>query len=229
MDHYDNDLATHPGRDGAQLIAIVDYGMGNLRSVWKAFHYLGQEVKITRSAKELRDARKIVLPGVGAFRDCMENLERLGLVEAIVECIRSGKPYLGICLGLQILFDESEEFGRTPGLGIVRGKVMRFPPNMPSSGMGPRPYLTVPHIGWNSVHILKPAPHLCSVPDGSYFYFVHSYYGVPEDPSVVATTTEYGIEFPSSIWMDNIFACQFHPEKSQSLGLKVLRNFTEME
>lgn len=203
--------------------------MGNLRSVWKAFHYLGEEARITRNPKELEDARKIVLPGVGAFRDCMANLLRMGLADTIVKCISSGKPYLGICLGLQILFDESEEYGRTEGLGIVRGKVVRFPPNMPSHGTGPRPYLTVPHIGWNSVRIVRPVPHLESIPDGSYFYFVHSYYGVPEDPSVVATTTEYGIEFPSSIWMENVFACQFHPEKSQLLGLKVIKNFIRME
>lgn len=210
------------------MIAIVDYGMGNLRSVWKAFKFLGAEARLTREPGDLNKARGIVLPGVGAFRDCMANLDRYGLVEPLTKCLEVGKPYLGICLGLQVLFEESDEFGRTRGLGLIRGRVRRFPLDMPAPDPGPRPYLTVPHIGWNSIKVIKDAPHLRGIRDGSHFYFVHSYFGVPSDPSVVATTTEYGLEFPSSVWKDNIFACQFHPEKSQAVGLAILRNFIDL-
>ncbi len=207
------------------MIAIVDYGMGNLRSVWKAFAYLGAQARLTNSPLDIREARKIVLPGVGAFRDCMANLDRMRLLEPIMRAIREGKPYLGICLGLQVLFEQSEEFGKTPGMGIIQGRVVRFPPDMPVQGQGPRRFLTVPHIGWNSIRLLKNAPHLDGVPQKAHFYFVHSYFGVPEETSVVATVTDYGVEFVSSLWKDNIFACQFHPEKSQAPGLRILRNF----
>lgn len=210
------------------MIAIVDYGMGNLRSVWKALKHLGAQVKLTQNPKDIREARGIVLPGVGAFRDCMANLNRLGLMDPIVEAIRAGKPYLGICLGLQVLFEQSDEFGITPGMGLLQGRVVRFPSDMPAQGHGPRRFLTVPHIGWNSVKLLKPAPHLEGVPEQAHFYFVHSYFGVPLDPSVVATTTHYGIDFVSSIWKENIFACQFHPEKSQVWGLRILRNYLNL-
>lgn len=205
------------------MIAIVDYGMGNLRSVWKAFHFLGVDARLTRNPRDIEEAERVVLPGVGAFRDCMVNLERFGLLEPILRAIESGKPYLGICLGLQVLFEQGEEFGRSQGLGVLRGRVVRFAPDMPAQG--PRGFLTVPHIGWNSVQVVRPAPHLEGIPEGAHFYFVHSYFGVPQDPSVVATRTHYGVEFASSIWKENLFACQFHPEKSQALGLRVLRNF----
>ncbi len=207
------------------MIAIVDYGMGNLRSVWKALRYLGAQVRLTQSPSDIREARGIVLPGVGAFRDCMANLERLGLLDPIMEAIRAGKPYLGICLGLQVLFEESEEFGTTRGMGVLQGRVVRFPPDMPAQGKGPRPFLTVPHMGWNSIRLVKQAPHLEGIPQEAYFYFVHSYFGVPRDFSVAATTTNYGMDFVSSIWKENVFACQFHPEKSQAAGLKILKNF----
>lgn len=207
------------------MIAIVDYGMGNLRSVWKAFHYLGADAKLTQNPQEVRQAHGIVVPGVGAFRDCMANLEGLGLISPIMEAIQTGKPYLGICLGLQILFTESTEFGRTPGMGILEGKVDRFSPEAPCGQSDPGERMKVPHMGWNSLKILREAPHLKGIPNGSYFYFVHSYYVQPTSPEVVASLTDYGIEFASSVWKDNVFACQFHPEKSQALGLKLIENF----
>ncbi|MCX7794073.1 MAG: imidazole glycerol phosphate synthase subunit HisH [Thermodesulfovibrionales bacterium] len=201
------------------MIVIVDYGMGNLKSVEKAFLKTGTPVKVTQNPSDIQGAEAVVLPGVGAFPDCMRNLNEKGLLEAIVQAIQKGKPYLGICLGLQILFDESEEFGLNRGLGIIRGRVRRF-------SLKDR-NLKIPHMGWNSVRIIKRAPIFMDIPEGSYFYFVHSYYVVPEDRSVVSTETEYGQWFVSSIWKDNIIATQFHPEKSQALGLKLLRNFVE--
>jgi len=217
------------GKEGQELIAIVDYGVGNLRSVWKAFRYLGADARLTQSPRDVAQARAIVLPGVGAFRDCMASLDRLGLVDPIVGAIKAGKPYLGICLGLQVLFEESEEFGKSRGLGVLKGQVLRFPAGMPAQAQGARRFLTVPHIGWNSIQLLKPAPHLEGIPQEAHFYFVHSYFGLPQDPSVVATTTRYGVEFASSIWRENVFACQFHPEKSQALGLRILRNFLSLQ
>ncbi len=210
------------------MIAIVDYGMGNLRSVWKAFHHLGADARLTHDPRVVTSAERVVLPGVGAFSDCMANLHSLGLTEAILEAIHRGKPYLGICLGLQILFEESEEFGRTPGLGVLKGRVRRFPSDMPAQGQGGTATLKVPHIGWNALRILKGLPIFEGIPQGAHCYFVHSYYGEPEDPSVTATVTDYGIEFASSVWKDNVFACQFHPEKSQRVGLRLLENFLHL-
>jgi len=198
------------------MIAIIDYGMGNLRSVQKAFESLGQDARVTRSPQAIRDASHVVLPGVGAFGDCMANLERYELVEPIRRAIQSGKPFLGICLGLQLLFTESEEFGTHQGLGIVRGKVRRFP----AAG------LKVPHMGWNSIRVTRTAPPLAGVDTGAFVYFVHSYYVDPEDRSVACTETEYGAPFVSSIGRENLFACQFHPEKSQTVGLSIIRNFS---
>jgi glutamine amidotransferase len=210
------------------MIAVIDYGMGNLRSVEKALATVGLDARVTRAARDLDDARGVVLPGVGAFRDCMSNLDRLGLIAPIRRALDSGKPFLGICLGLQVLFSESEEFGRCPGLGFFAGRVVRFPDNLPDPDGGPdAPPLKVPHMGWNQVTPQKPVPVLRDIPADAYFYFVHSYYVAPEDPSIVATTTGYGIEFVSSIARDNVFASQFHPEKSQRHGLKLLRNFGE--
>ncbi len=196
------------------MIAIVDYGMGNLRSVEKGFKKVGVEAKVTSSAREIDDASAVVLPGVGAFRDCIRNLTDLSLTGAIAKAIQKGKPYLGICLGLQVLFSESEEFGRCTGLDILRGKVVRF-----------RIREKVPHMGWNTVNVVRRPPIFSGIPDNAYFYFVHSFYVVPDDEGVVAGTTDYGISFTSMVWKDNVFATQFHPEKSQEMGLKVLSGF----
>jgi imidazole glycerol-phosphate synthase subunit HisH len=198
------------------MIAVVDYGMGNLRSVQKGFEKVGFDAVVTDSADVIGNASHIVLPGVGAFKDCMYNLETRGLVDPILSGIEKGKPFLGICLGLQLLFEESEEFGHHKGLGLIKGKVVRFP----------KSELKVPHMGWNSIKKAGRSPVLREVEDGSYLYFVHSYYVVPGD-GVTETTTEYGLEFTSSICRDNIFACQFHPEKSQGTGLKILKAFGE--
>jgi glutamine amidotransferase len=196
------------------MIAIVDYGMGNLRSVEKGFKKVGVEAKVTSSAREIDDAAAVVLPGVGAFRDCIRNLTDLSLTGAIAKAIQKGKPYLGICLGLQVLFSESEEFGRCTGLDILRGKVVRFQIRE-----------KVPHMGWNTVDIVRRPPIFSDIPDNTYFYFVHSFYVVPDNNGVVAGTTDYGLSFTSMIWKDNVFATQFHPEKSQEMGLKVLAGF----
>jgi glutamine amidotransferase len=197
------------------MIAIVDYGMGNLRSVEKGFLKVGVEAGIVTTPQAVDDADAVVLPGVGAFRDCMRNLTDMNLTHSILRAIEKGKPYLGICLGLQVLFSESEEFGHCYGLDIFRGKVLRFPESS----------LKVPHMGWNSLNILRRPPILDGIPEGGYFYFVHSYYVAPEDTGLIATTTDYDMEFTSMIWRDNVFAVQFHPEKSQSLGLSILKAF----
>jgi len=207
-----------------KFVAVIDYGMGNLRSVQKGLEKVGVPAVITDKARSINDAHGIILPGVGSFIDCMRNLEKRGLVTSILRAISRGKPFLGICLGLQVLFSESEEFGVHPGFDVIKGKVVRFFGN----GGNPANALKVPHMGWNKITIQKRPPVLASIPDGSYFYFVHSYYVKPEDPGVVATSTDYGVEFTSSVWKDNIFACQFHPEKSQQLGLSILRDFGKL-
>lgn len=199
------------------MIAIIDYGMGNLRSVAKAFEHLGYPARITREPSLIADASHVVLPGVGAFPDCMRNLQQLGLTDAVQRALASGKPFLGICLGLQVLFTESEEFGLHRGLGWIKGRVVQF------SDTG----LKVPHMGWNTIEIKKAAPPLKDFPDQAMVYFVHSFYAVPEDPGLISTITEYGVPFASSIAKDNVFACQFHPEKSQAVGLTLLRNFAQ--
>lgn len=197
------------------MIAIIDYGMGNLRSVQKGFEHVGFEAEVTRDVGKIMSARGVVLPGVGAFHACMENLTRLGLVEPIRQTVRK-KPFLGICLGFQLLFSESEEFGKQKGLDLFAGKVVGFHPNDD---------LKVPHMGWNRIEKKKDSPFLEGLSSGDYVYFVHSFYVIPEDVSVVATTTDYGNPFVSSIATENLFACQFHPEKSQELGLRILANF----
>ncbi len=196
------------------MIAIIDYGMGNLRSVEKGFLKVGVDARVVTDPKAVDDASAVVLPGVGAFRDCMRNLEQASLLEPVVRAIQKGKPYLGICLGLQILFTESEEFGIYKGLDMLKGKVVRFHVN-----------LKVPHMGWNNVKILRRSPIFDGINDDSFFYFVHSFYVAPDDYDSVAATTEYGVTFTSMIWKENIFATQFHPEKSQQTGLRILRNF----
>jgi len=200
------------------VIAVVDYGMGNLRSVEKALQKVGAETLVTSDAEKIMGAEGLVLPGVGAFKDYMRNLKDYGLIAPLRQFIQSGRPFLGICLGLQLLFSESKEFGVYKGLDIIKGKVVRFPQNS---------ILKIPHMGWNTIKIKREVPLLQNIKDESYFYFVHSYYAVPEDESIVTSTTHYGIEFVSSICHNNIFACQFHPEKSQELGLNILRRFKE--
>lgn len=202
------------------MIAIVDYDMGNVRSVQKAFEKLGHAAEVTPDPEKIRAAGGVVLPGVGAFGDCMANLEKAGLREPVVEAARGGRPFLGICVGLQILFTESEEFGRTEGLGLVPGRVRRFPGTSPG---GER--LQVPHIGWNEVAWRSRARIFDGVPEAAWFYFVHSFYVEPDDPAWIAGTSEYGLPFTAAIARDNLWGVQFHPEKSQALGLSVLARF----
>jgi glutamine amidotransferase len=207
------------------MIAIIDYGMGNLRSVQKGFEKVGFEAVVTSDPKVVLEAERIVLPGVGAFPDCMRNLEHGGFVEPILKVIRDGRPFLGICLGLQLLFTESEEFGIHKGLDVIPGRVVRFPEGMTEE----EEELKVPHMGWNQLSFKLRPPAFSGIPDGTNFYFVHSYYVRPDDSSVIATTTRYGIDFCSSVWKDNIVATQFHPEKSQEKGLAILQNFGAMK
>lgn len=207
------------------MIAVIDYGMGNLRSVQKGFEKVGAEAVITADPGVLSEANKVVLPGVGAFRDCMRNLEQAGFVEPILKVIAQGRPFLGICVGMQLLFTDSVEFGLYPGLNLIPGHVVRFPDNMTAAGER----LPVPQMGWNQLSFKRRPPAFKDIADSSNVYFVHSYYVTPDDESVIATTTDYGIEFCSSVWKDNIVATQFHPEKSQDVGLRILKNFAEMK
>ena len=207
------------------MIAIIDYGMGNLRSVQKGFERVGFDAVVTADPRVVLEADRVVLPGVGAFPDCMRNLEQGGFVDPLLKVLQDGRPFLGICLGLQLLFTESEEFGIHKGLNVIPGRVVRFPEGMTEG----EEELKVPHMGWNQVSIKRRPPALQGIEDGANFYFVHSYYVQPEDTAVVATTTGYGIEFCSSIWKDNIVATQFHPEKSQEKGLAILKNFGAMK
>ena len=193
--------------------------MGNLRNVQRGFEKVGFVAKVTRSKKEIEKASGIVLPGVGAFKDCMVNLDKYDLTEPILRSIEKGKPYFGICLGLQILFSESEEFGLHKGLDVVKGKVVRFDPD---------PERKVPHMGWNTVEMEKDTPMLKGIRNGDFFYFVHSYYAEPKEPVTIATT-EYGFHFTSAVQKSNVFGIQFHPEKSQKAGLQMLKNFAEMQ
>lgn len=199
------------------MIAIIDYGMGNLRSVQKAFEKVGAKALITQNPKDLNIAEKIVLPGVGAMKPAMQKLKSLKFLTAIEKAIGSKKPFLGICLGLQLFFEESDEGGKVKGLGILPGKVKRFNK------------LKVPHMGWNQIHFKQSdCAILSGINDYSHVYFCHSYYVAPKNKSVVAASTDYGVEFTSSVWKDNLFGVQFHPEKSQTIGLKILKNFAEI-
>ena len=201
------------------MIALVDYGMGNLRSVEKALARVGADVRIVTTGGDVRKADALVLPGVGAFGDCMGNLGRLGLVEPIREFIASKRPFLGICLGFQALFESSEEAPGVKGLAVFEGSVPRFKANG----------LKVPHMGWNQLKIHgRKCPLLRGVDEASYVYFVHSYYCAPSNRKLVCGTTDYGIEFCSMLWTGNVFATQFHPEKSQAVGLKMLENFVKL-
>jgi glutamine amidotransferase len=207
------------------MITIIDYEMGNLRSVAKAFEKLGHAVRVSNKPMDLLTTDKIVLPGVGAFRDCIGNLRAGGFTEPLLQHVASGKPLLGICVGMQMLFDESEEFGRHSGLGLVPGKVLRFPAGMEANGER----LKVPHMGWNNLRICRPAPIFQDTADGSFVYFVHSYFCQAANSADVAATCRYGdIEFCAAVWRDNLMATQFHPEKSQAVGLKIFDRFGKL-
>ena len=203
------------------MIALLDYGSGNLRSVHKSLLKVGADVRLVQKPAEIGDARALVLPGVGAFDDCIHALQRQELLEASKAFIRTGKPFLGICVGYQALFERSEEFNScAAGLGIFGGSVIRFPD---------QPGLKVPQIGWNQLEITRPdCPLYRGIASGSYVYFVHSFYPQPADPAIVATRTDYGVNFASSVWRDNVYATQFHPEKSQKVGLQLLKNFVDL-
>jgi imidazole glycerol-phosphate synthase subunit HisH len=203
------------------VIALLDYGSGNLRSAHKALLKIGADVRIAQTPAEMRGASAVVLPGVGAFDDCMNALQRQELFEASRAFIQTGKPFLGICVGYQALFERSEEFNScAAGLEIFKGSVVRFPENN---------RLKIPQIGWNQIEIVqRDCPLFKGVENGSYVYFVHSFFPRPEDVKIVATRTEYGENFASAIWRDNVFATQFHPEKSQRTGLQLLKNFAEL-
>jgi glutamine amidotransferase len=198
------------------MIVILDYGMGNLRSVQKAIEAVGSSAAIVSDPDRVRAASKVILPGVGAFADAMTELERTGLDEAFREAVRAGKPCLGVCLGLQLLFDSSTEDGDHKGLGILPGQVVRFTP---------LPGLKIPHMGWNTLRVRQPAPILKGLPAHSYVYFVHSYHAVADNPADVAAESDYPEPFTAVVWRDNLTACQFHPEKSQGVGLKIYENF----
>jgi glutamine amidotransferase len=195
-------------------IAIIDAGIGNLRSVQKAFEYVGAEPTITDDPAVVDEATAVVLPGVGAFGDGMQGLRSRRLDRAVLRAIQRGIPFLGICVGLQLLFEQSEEMGVHRGLGVFPGRIVRFPA-----------HLTVPHMGWNQVEQRWPHALLAGVPDGAFAYFAHSYRAVTQDDSIVVATTAYGDPFPSVVARDNVWAIQFHPEKSQQVGLRLLRNF----
>jgi glutamine amidotransferase len=252
------------------MIAVIDYGMGNLRSVQKALERVGGDARLVRTPQELSGAQKIVFPGVAAFGDAMDQLRSQKLVEPIIAAVRAGTPYLGFCLGLQLLFEVGTEDGEHKGLGILGGKVVKFDfsergigvPPMCSTGVSPVvavssassfprqqkekqqqdragtalehtgkmpvPRLRIPHMGWNQIHWTRDCPMLRGFEQGAYAYFAHSYYPVPAAPSIIVTTTDYGYSFTSSVWKDNIFATQFHPEKSQAVGLKLLENFVKL-
>lgn len=206
------------------MIAVVDYGMGNLRSVQKALEHVGGKARIVSSPAEIADADKVVLPGVGAFADAVERLRTTGLARAVLQAIYDDRAFLGICLGFQILFDVSYEDGEYTGLGVLPGKVVRFEFTPAITGQN----LKVPHMGWNQIQCKPDCPLFLGVQNESYVYFVHSYHAVCINDENVAAVTEYGYSFPSAVWSGNAFATQFHPEKSQAVGLRMLRNFVEM-
>ena len=198
------------------MVAIIDYDAGNIRSVEKAVRYLGKEVTVTSEPEEILAADRVILPGVGAFGDAMKRLHAMGLVEVIRQAADRGTPFLGICLGLQLLFEKSEESPGVPGLGLLRGEILRLPEH---------PGLKVPHIGWNSLKYPNPGRLFRGIPEDSCVYFVHSYYLKAQDEGIVTATTEYGTLVHASVESGNLFACQFHPEKSSETGLTILENF----
>ena len=203
------------------MIALLDYGAGNLRSVEMALRFVGGNVRLVQSPDGMKNASAVVLPGVGAFDDCVNAMQRQELLEATREFVGTGRPFLGICIGYQALFERSEEFDSSAtGLGLFAGKVVRFPDGQK---------LKIPQIGWNQIEIVQPeCPVFSGVENGSHLYFVHSFYPQPEDDSIAATRTTYGVDFISAVWRENVFATQFHPEKSQKVGLKILENFVNL-
>jgi glutamine amidotransferase len=206
------------------MIAIIDYDIGNLRSVQKALQRVGGDARLVRTPAELARAEKVVLPGVAAFGDAIAELRSMGLVEPLRQAVADGMPYLGFCLGLQLLFERSYENGEHTGLGLLAGEVVRF--DVAAAPTGPR--LRVPHMGWNQIHWDRPCGMLDGIEPGAYVYFAHSYHVVPVDKQVIATTTDYGGPFVSAVWQENVFATQFHPEKSQAVGLRLLENFVRL-
>ena len=205
------------------MIAVIDYGMGNLRSVEKALEVAGGKIRVVSDRKGIERCEKLVFPGVGSFGDAMKELKSRRLIEPIKAAIKIGKPFLGLCLGLQLLFEKSEEAPGIKGLGILAGEVKRFRPGV----------LKVPHMGWNNIVVSRSSlvaskKILKGIPDNSYMYFVHSYYVKPKDKGVILTTTDYGMKFVSGVAMDNVYGLQFHPEKSQAVGLKILKNFVRL-
>lgn len=202
------------------MIGIIDYDAGNIRSVEKALACLGEQTVVSRDPSVLMKADKVVLPGVGSFGDAMGNLRKYGLVPVIHDMVNSGKPLLGICLGLQLLFESSEETPGTEGLGILKGRILKIPP---------APSLKIPHMGWNSLHLQNNGRLFRDIPEDTYVYFVHSYYLQAEEPEIVKAVTDYSTEIHASVEKDNVFACQFHPEKSSRYGLKILENFAKLD
>lgn len=201
------------------MIGIIDYDAGNIRSVEKALSYLGEKTVVSRDPDILKSVDKVILPGVGSFGQAMENLHRYELVPVIRDMIEDGKPFLGICLGLQLLFESSEESPGAEGLGILKGKILKIPSS---------PGLKIPHMGWNSLQLQNNGRLFRNIPQDTYVYFVHSYYLQAQEPEIVKAVTGYGTEIHASVEKDNVFACQFHPEKSGETGLKILKNFTEL-
>lgn len=201
------------------MIAIIDYDAGNIKSVEKALQKLGADVVITKDAEEILRADKVILPGVGAFGDAMANLKKFGLDKVIYEVVEKGTPFLGICLGLQLLFERSDETPGVAGLGILKGEILRIPD---------KDDLKIPHMGWNSLHLQNQGRLFQGLSEQSYVYFVHSYYLKAEDEQIVKATTDYSVNIHASVEKDNVFACQFHPEKSSDVGLKILKNFVEL-
>ena len=200
------------------MITVVDYGVGNLHSVAKALEKVGAETRVTSDWRDVEKSDGVVLPGVGAFKDSMDAMHRSDLAKAIKSFIQSGKPFLGVCVGLQMLFSESEEFGKSKGLDVFAGKVVKFDQGQ-----------KVPHMGWNQIQIKKQGnPLLKGLKDGDFLYFVHSFYVVPENSNITATQTAYGLDFTSMVWEKNVFGTQFHPEKSQGVGLKIYENFKDL-
>lgn len=202
------------------MIGIIDYDAGNIRSVEKALSYLGEKTVVSRNPETLKNADKVILPGVGSFGQAMENLHRYELVPVIQDMIKEGKPFLGICLGLQLLFESSEESPGVEGLGILKGKILKIPPS---------PGLKIPHMGWNSLQLQNNGRLFQNIPQDMYVYFVHSYYLQAQEPEIVKAVTEYSTEIHASVEKDNVFACQFHPEKSGKYGLEILKNFAELD
>lgn len=202
------------------MIGIIDYDAGNIRSVEKALSYLGEKTVVSRNPETLKNADKVILPGVGSFGQAMENLHRYELVPVIQDMIKEGKPFLGICLGLQLLFESSEESPGVEGLGILKGKILKIPSS---------PGLKIPHMGWNSLQLQNNGRLYRNIPQDTYVYFVHSYYLQAREPEIVKAVTEYSTEIHASVEKDNVFACQFHLEKSGKYGLEILKNFAELD